>query len=57
MTGEGTGHTEDLGKPSAIREDQKGIKQEEDKSVFLQIHPEHVPELDPSSTSTSKIPH
>lgn len=30
MTGEGTGHTEDLGKPSAIREDQKGIKQEED---------------------------
>ena len=31
MTGEGTGHTEDLGKPSAIREDQKGIKQEETK--------------------------
>lgn len=30
MTGEGTGYTEDLGKPSAIREDQKGIKQEED---------------------------
>ena len=30
MAGEGTGHTEDLGKPSAIREYQKGIKQEED---------------------------
>lgn len=29
-TEEGAGHTEDLGKPSAIREDQKGIKQEKE---------------------------
>ena len=27
---EGAGHTEDLGKPSTIRADQKGIKQEEE---------------------------
>lgn len=30
VTGEGAGHTEDLGKPSTIRADQKGIKQEEE---------------------------
>ena len=30
VTGEGAGHTEDLGKPSTIRTDQKGIKQEEE---------------------------
>lgn len=30
VTGEGAGHTEDLGKPGTIRADQKGIKQEEE---------------------------